>query len=97
MKKPTWKFKPGVIGTLTSSTTIAGSIKITENLADMFAAEGRLDLFELPEAMILKPISDQTEPAADLTEETEKEEEAKPNRKKRRNNNKNNDAPATTQ
>lgn len=99
MTKSPWKFKAGVIGTITSSTTMAGSIRVTENLADMFAAEGRLDLFELPEAMILKPIAEADKLPADLQPEGDAPKNNKPgNKNKNKNKNKtNNDEVANTQ
>lgn len=96
-KSTPWKLRQDVIGTITSSTTLAGSIKVTEDLAFMFAAEGRLDLFELPEAMILKPIAESDKlPVEDLpphVEETPKEN--KPASRKNKNKNKNHEATPT--
>lgn len=96
--KKSWKLRPEVIGTITSSTTIAGSVKITEDLAFMFAAEGRFDLFELPESMILKPIAETLEPV--IEDDQVPADLPKDNRPKNKNKNKNksnNDEAANTQ
>lgn len=67
------KIRKDKIGIKTSSTTIAGMVTVTQELAEMFAKEGRFDLLEIPESLELKPL--------EVTEPEKKEKPAKTKKK----------------
>ena len=70
------KIRKDKLGIKTSSKTIAGMVTVTEDLAEMFAKEGRFDLLEIPESLELKPLSE-----IEKSEPVKKEKPAKEKKK----------------